>query len=61
MTVDPHPRFYAGRRGDVLVSRDERQVRADDGVVSGVMVPGGGVSAAGSFVPRAGDPGLFPA
>ncbi|GAA2352676.1 alkaline phosphatase D family protein [Streptomyces harbinensis] len=61
MTVNPHLRFYDGRRGYVLVSLDEQRVRADYRVVSGVTEPGGTVSTAGSFVSRAGEPGLSPA
>jgi alkaline phosphatase D len=61
MDANPHMKFYDGRRGYVLVTLDQRQLRADYRTVDRVTKPGAPVSTAASFVSRAGKPGLEPA
>jgi alkaline phosphatase D len=61
MDANPHMKFYDGRRGYVLVTLDQRQLRADYRTVDRVTNPGAPVSTAASFVSRAGRPGLEPA
>ncbi|RAJ58270.1 alkaline phosphatase D [Streptomyces sp. Amel2xB2] len=56
--ANPHMKFYDGRRGYVLLTLDQRQLRADYRTVDRVTRPGAPVSTAASFVSRAGDPGL---
>jgi alkaline phosphatase D len=56
--ANPHLHYYDGRRGYLLVTLDEQQVRADYRVVPAVTTQGAPVSTAASFVSRAGDPGL---
>lgn len=60
LAANPHLKFYDGRRGYLLVTLDEQQLRADYRAVSKVTTPGGTVSTAASFVSRAGDAGLRP-
>jgi alkaline phosphatase D len=61
MDANPHMKFYDGRRGYVLVTLDQRHLRADYRTVDRVTKPGAPVSTAASFVSRAGKPGLEPA
>lgn len=61
MEANPHLRFYDGRRGYLLVTLDEQQVRADYRVVPAVTTPGAEVSTAASYVSLAGEPGLIAA
>ncbi|MGP3969029.1 alkaline phosphatase D family protein [Streptomyces sp. 6N223] len=56
--ANPHMHLYDGRRGYLLVTLDEQQVRADYRTVSHVTTEGGTVTTAASFVSLAGDPGL---
>jgi alkaline phosphatase D len=60
MDANPHMKFYDGRRGYVLVTLDQRQLRADYRTVDRVTKPGAPVSTAASFISRAGRPGLEP-
>ncbi len=61
MDANPHLKFYDGRRGYVLVTLDQRQLRADYRTVDLVTKPGAPVVTAASFISRAGSPGLAPA
>ncbi|MDK1474034.1 alkaline phosphatase D family protein [Streptomyces sp. 549] len=58
--ANPRLRFYDGRRGYLLISLDERQLRADFRTVPAVTTPGAPVTTAASFVTEAGSPGLRP-
>ncbi|MGW7519149.1 alkaline phosphatase D family protein [Streptomyces sp. NPDC054796] len=58
MKANPHLKFYNGRRGYVLLTLDEQQLRADYRTVSAVTTPGAPVTTAASFVSKAGEPGL---
>ncbi|WP_189040091.1 alkaline phosphatase D family protein [Streptomyces daqingensis] len=58
MEANPHMRFYDGRRGYVLITLDQRQLRADYRTVDVVTKPGAPVSTAATFVSRKGEPGL---
>lgn len=60
LDANPHMKFYDGRRGYVLLTLDQRQLRADYRTVDVVTRPGAPVTTAASFVSRAGDPGLRP-
>ncbi|MEV5312150.1 alkaline phosphatase D family protein [Streptomyces sp. NPDC052610] len=61
MRVNPHLRFYDGRRGYVRVELGRTLARADFRTVSAVTTPGAPVTTAASFVTEVGDPGLKPA
>ncbi|HWM39752.1 MAG TPA: alkaline phosphatase D family protein, partial [Streptomyces sp.] len=61
LDANPHMKFYDGRRGYVLLTLDQRQLRADYRTVDVVTKPGAPVSTAASFVSRIGEPGLTPA
>ncbi|MGC0332354.1 alkaline phosphatase D [Streptomyces sp. SAI-170] len=61
MTANPHLRFYNGRRGYVTVELGRELARADFRTVPYVTRPGAPVTTAGSYVTKAGEPGLEPA
>ncbi|MGD9485658.1 alkaline phosphatase D family protein [Streptomyces sp. TRM70308] len=56
--ANPHLAFYDGRRGYVLLTLDERELRADYRTVSGVTTPGAPIGTAATLVSAAGRPGL---
>lgn len=58
LAANPHMKYFDGRRGYLLVTLDQEQLRADFRIVSKVTTPGGTVSTPISFTSRAGDPGL---
>jgi alkaline phosphatase D len=58
MDANPHMKFYDGRRGYVMLTLDQRQLRADYRTVDMITKPGAPVSTAASFISRAGRPGL---
>ncbi|MCZ7414011.1 MULTISPECIES: alkaline phosphatase D family protein [unclassified Streptomyces] len=59
--ANPHLRLYDGRRGYVVLTLDERRLRADYRTVPHVTTPGAPVTTAASLVSAAGEPGLRPA
>ncbi|MEO3752342.1 alkaline phosphatase D family protein [Streptomyces sp. B6B3] len=56
--ANEHLRFFDGRRGYLVVTVDEEQLRADFRTLDYVTSPGATLATAASFVSLAGDPGL---
>jgi alkaline phosphatase D len=56
--ANPHMRLYDGRRGYLLLTLDEEQLRADFRTVDYVTTEGASIATAASFVSLAGEPGL---
>ena len=61
MDANPHMKFYDGRRGYLLLTLDQRELRADYRTVDVITKPGAPMTTAASFVCRSGSPGLRPA
>ncbi|MFB7947938.1 alkaline phosphatase D family protein [Kitasatospora phosalacinea] len=59
--LNPHMKFYDGRRGYTVITLDRTATRADFHAIDRVTRPDGRITPAGSFVTEAGNPGVHPA